>query len=202
VSGPRGDVFINCPFDEAYKPVFDAVVFAVLACRYRVRSALEITDGGETRLAKIFRLIQASSHSIHDISRVELDRDSNLPRFNMPLELGIALGYRQYAAAEHPHRVMIVDSERYRYQTFASDLAGIDIAAHGGKPADAIACVRRFLSSDDPDLPTADVIEALYHAFEAALPSMAAAKQQSMDKLDFRDRLRLAETFINAQKQQ
>lgn len=30
------DVFINCPFDDDYKPLFDAVVFAVHDCGFRV----------------------------------------------------------------------------------------------------------------------------------------------------------------------
>lgn len=35
------NVFINCPFDSAYKPLFDAIVFAVHDCGFVARCALE-----------------------------------------------------------------------------------------------------------------------------------------------------------------
>lgn len=189
-------VFINCPFDDAYRPVFDAVVFAVLACEHKVRSALELADSGDLRLDKIYRLISESTHSIHDLSRVEVDDATGLPRFNMPIELGIALGYKKLAARTPPQKLLILDSQKYRYQKFASDLAGLDIAEHGNRPVNAIARVRDFLSSDDPELPTADHIEALYRVFEAALPGMAGARKQNINRLTFSDRLRLVELFL------
>jgi len=34
-------VFVNCPFDDAYKPMFEAIVFAVFDCGYGPRCALE-----------------------------------------------------------------------------------------------------------------------------------------------------------------
>jgi len=37
-------VFINCPFDAQYKPLFDGIVFAVLDCGLWPRCALEIDD--------------------------------------------------------------------------------------------------------------------------------------------------------------
>jgi hypothetical protein len=45
-------VFINCPFDRAYKPLLDAIVFAVFDCGFRPRCALEIEDGGQVRMEK------------------------------------------------------------------------------------------------------------------------------------------------------
>ncbi|MCP4153886.1 MAG: hypothetical protein GY757_39535 [bacterium] len=37
----NNSVFINCPFDREYSPLFYAVVFAVFGCGYIARSALE-----------------------------------------------------------------------------------------------------------------------------------------------------------------
>jgi hypothetical protein len=31
----KWNVFINCPFDEQYKPLFEALVFAVFDCGFR-----------------------------------------------------------------------------------------------------------------------------------------------------------------------
>jgi hypothetical protein len=42
-------VFINCPFDPAYRPIRDGIVFAVFDCGFQPRSALEIEDSSEVR---------------------------------------------------------------------------------------------------------------------------------------------------------
>jgi len=47
------NVFINCPCDEAYTPVFEAIVFATQDLGFRPRCARERVDSGEARLAKI-----------------------------------------------------------------------------------------------------------------------------------------------------
>jgi len=85
-------VFINCPFDDEYVPIFEAVVFAVHDAGFRPKCARERLDSSEIRLQKIVDLIRSSRYSIHDLSRTELDQATALPRFNMPLELGIDLG--------------------------------------------------------------------------------------------------------------
>ena len=87
-------VFINCPFDADFQPLLRAACFTILACGYVPRCALDTIDSGAVRFSEIVRLIAACDLSIHDISRVELDNDSRLPRFNMPLELGADLGLR------------------------------------------------------------------------------------------------------------
>lgn len=195
------DVFVNCPFDPAYQKIFDAIVFAVAACGYRVRSALEVEDSGELRLTKIIRLIEQSKLSIHDISRVSLDKKTGLPRFNMPIELGIALGMKHLGRkALRQHKLLVLDTERFRYRNSASDLAGVDIREHGGQPQAAIGAVRGFLANHASGfLATDDVIQALYGTFEQQLPAMAKAANQSVAKLSFGDRLRHIEEFLNSQ---
>lgn len=195
------DVFINCPFDPAYQKIFDAIVFAVAACGYRVRSALEIDDSGELRLAKIIRLIEQSKLSIHDISRVSVDKKTRLPRFNMPIELGIALGMKHLGRkALRDHKLLVLDAERFRYRNSASDLAGVDIKEHGDQPEAAIAAVRASIANHASGLlPTEDVIAALYDTFESQLPAMAKAARQSAAKLSYTDRLRHILAFLSSQ---
>jgi hypothetical protein len=86
------DVFINCPFDDDYRALFRAIIFAVIACGFRARCALEISDAATARIEKIYKIISECGYGVHDISRTELDEVNQLPRFNMPLELGIFLG--------------------------------------------------------------------------------------------------------------
>ena len=75
------DVFINCPFDDTYKLIFEAIVFVVYYLGFQPRCSLEIDDAGEARLAKITRIIQECPYGIHDISCVALGEATNLPRF-------------------------------------------------------------------------------------------------------------------------
>ena len=83
-------VFINCPFDDAYLPLFRALVFAVFECGLNPRCAQEVYDAEEVRIEKIIALIRDCRWGIHDISRTDLNL-RNLPRFNMPLEPGLFL---------------------------------------------------------------------------------------------------------------
>ena len=92
----RAHVFINCPFDERYRPLFEALVFAVLVSGYKARCALEDSDGANIRFDKPRRLIAASPRSIHDLSRTEIG-GNELPRFNMPFELGLAMGAKYFS---------------------------------------------------------------------------------------------------------
>jgi hypothetical protein len=62
---------------------------------------------------------------VHDISMTELDRLTGLPRFNMPLELGLFLGAHRFGSKDQRRKVaLILDRERYRCQAFISDIAG------------------------------------------------------------------------------
>src|SRR3569833_2750228 len=120
----REDVFINCPFDDDYRELFRALVFTILACGCRPRAACETDDGGQTRIAKLYDIIEDSRYGIRDISRTDLDSIHRLPRFNMPFELGIFLGARQYGKPEQRQKkALIFDIEPFRFQKFISDLA-------------------------------------------------------------------------------
>lgn len=92
----RQSVFINCPFDRAYRPIFFASIFAVHYCGFLARSALEISDATQPRLHTICDLIVACRFGIHDLSRTGLEPANALPRFNMPFELGLFLGCQRF----------------------------------------------------------------------------------------------------------
>src|SRR5438874_807143 len=101
---PLRSVFINCPFDAAYRPLFRAMCFAIAACGFVPRSALDESDSAVVRFDKILDLITSFEFSVHDVSRVELDSHSGLPRFNMSLELGADLGLRLKGPAAQRRR--------------------------------------------------------------------------------------------------
>jgi hypothetical protein len=99
------DVFINCPFDLDYAATFQALIFTIYACGFRPRSARELDDAGQTRIEKLFNLIHECRYGIHDLSRTDLDATFGLPRFNMPLELGIFLALSASAARRRGRNV-------------------------------------------------------------------------------------------------
>ena len=139
------NVFVNVPFDDGYAPLFDALVYAVMACGYRVRCALEEDDSGDIRLDKLVSLIRESPRSIHDLSRIELGAN-DLPRFNMPFELGLAMGAKRFGGpGRYQDRIKIMVAEAYRLPAYLSDLGGNDPTAHHSDPATVIRIVRNFL---------------------------------------------------------
>ncbi len=110
------NVFINCPFDEEYTPIFEAIVFTIQACGFRPICARSRLNSSDVRLHKILDLISGCRFSIHDLSRTELDRVSTLPRFNMPLELCIDLGCRAFGADQSGKSFLIFDRDRFRFK--------------------------------------------------------------------------------------
>jgi hypothetical protein len=198
---PADNVFINCPFDGEYEPLLRALVYALQACGFRPRSALEVDDGSEVRLAKLVRIIGESNYGIHDLSRTDVDDESRLPRFNMPLELGLFLAAKYFGGRAHRNKACIIfDRDRYRYQRFCSDLAGQDIRAHNGGEADLIRAVRDALLTWRPDarLPGGAVIHRSYQQFSSRLPRFAVKMRLAADELTFNDYTRLVAEWLAA----
>ncbi len=111
------DVFINCPFDSIYKPIFWAIVFTVLRSGFSPRCAPEADDPSENRLTKIQGIIEECRYGIHDIS---MDRRRWRPtsvRSNVPWSLA---SFWEPSAMETGTRdqrkqALILDREQYRY---------------------------------------------------------------------------------------
>jgi hypothetical protein len=53
-------VFINCPFDDLYKPLFHATVFTVTFLGFDAICALERDGAQDLRLQKIISMIDES----------------------------------------------------------------------------------------------------------------------------------------------
>jgi hypothetical protein len=129
LSAPNRNVFVNCPFDADFSLCFEALPFVVTASGYKVRCALEDDDAANIRFDKLRRLIRECPRTIHDLSRTELGAN-DLPRFNMPFELGLAMGAKHFGnARQRRNTALIMVRERYALPAYLSDLSGNDRAA-------------------------------------------------------------------------
>jgi len=145
---PAKAVFINCPYDKDFEPTFDAIVFSTVCCDLTPRSALESGDVAVSRMERIVRAIFTSQYSIHDLSRCRGEGDEQLARFNMPLELGIAMARRfQAQDKEPPHDWLLLVPEGHQYNKFISDLAGFDPVRHDGRAESVVPKLVTWLAT-------------------------------------------------------
>lgn len=133
---PRVDpqaVFLNIPYDQRYTSLYLSLISGVCAFGLVPRATIEI-PGGERRLDRIFALLRACRYSIHDLSRVTLDRKPPAtPRFNMPFELGLAVAW-QKSSPRIDHQWIVMEARPRRLEKSLSDLAGTDASVHDGTP--------------------------------------------------------------------
>ena len=112
------------------------------------RIALETLNSAEPRIVKIIRLIEESKYGIHDLSRMRAKAAGEFYRMNMPFELGLDVGCREFKGGTWANKkCLILESERYRFQAAISDLSNSDIAVHGDEPVDVVTEVRNWLNS-------------------------------------------------------
>jgi hypothetical protein len=188
--GGNLDVFINCPFDLEYRPFFQAIIFVVIRSGFRARCALETDDATENRCEKIFKIIKDCHYGIHDISRTELDPKHRLPRFNMPLELGIFLGAKRFGTRIHkPKRCIVFDREKYRYQKYISEIAGHDIHSHDRKLKLLIEKVATWLrdQSRNEKIPGGRKMVVEFADFRSKMKKICSSKNLQPDELSFGD---------------
>lgn len=195
------DVFINCPFDDEYRPIFRAIIFAVIRSGFRARSAQETDDTSENRFSKILQIIDESRYGIHDISRTESDGDPPLPRFNMPLELGAFLGAKRFGTDHHDKkRALVLDREKHRYQRLVSDIAGQDIRCHHGQANKAIVEVATWLrvQSKSKTVPGGQAIASEFEKFENnRLPTMLMTLKLQDDEVTFTDYVEIVAGYVS-----
>lgn len=198
------DVFINCPFDPEFAQGFQALVFSVIACGFRARCAREAADAAENRIDKIYRIIEQCRYGIHDISRTELDDVNGLPRFNMPLELGIFLGAKRFGGPlQKKKSALVMDREAYRFQKFISDLGGIDPVAHESDPRRMVECARDWLmtASRRASIPGTQAVLDCYDQFVVALPELARDARLDPGRIQYPDYERLVIAWVKLSRQ-
>jgi len=139
---PRGrrteSVFLNIPFDLGFEDLYLAYIVGLTQLGWRVNATLAVPNQG--RLETIIELIEESNFSIHDLSRIELS--NGIPRFNMPVELGLVL-YRSHVTKGR-HRVYVFERRAHRAQRSTSDINGIDPKIHNGTAKGVMSGLRNI----------------------------------------------------------
>jgi hypothetical protein len=178
-------VFVNCPYDDAYLPLLRALVFTVHACGFRPRLAVEDGGTGSPRLERILELISQCKLGIHDLSRVQVDSVRGLPRFNMPFECGLFVGAQSFGSPpQRTKALLLLEARAYRHQRTMSDAAGVDPKVHANSQTRLIACVRTFLAAHIAPRPLgAAHLRNLYAEFRRAYPTLARNLGHAPDDL-------------------
>lgn len=125
-------VFLNIPYDQGFRSLYLAYIAGLVRLGFEPR--VTFARPNETgRLDRILAEIQGCRYSIHDLSRVGLDRNGQFatPRFNMPFELGLAVTWTKLNPAKHAW--FVFEAKAYRVQKSLSDLNGADPFIHDGR---------------------------------------------------------------------
>jgi len=157
-------VFLNIPYDKPFERMYLAYITALSAMGFLPQATLGIS--GNRRLDRIASLIETCSFSIHDLSRVQLDRKAPLtPRFNMPFELGLAVAWSR---VNQSHRWFVFESMGRRLAKSTSDLDGTDPYIHDGTVRGVLREVCNAFVR--PNQPTVPAMMKMYRGLRRGLP--------------------------------
>ena len=160
--------FINIPYDDRFQDLYLAFIAGLTAFGLDPRATLEV-PGGARRLDRIFELITSCQYSFHDLSRVQLDRiRPRAPRFNMPFELGLVLGWLKTSRRSN-HTWFVFESVRRRVSKSLSDLDGTDPYIHDERPKGVFRELGNALVRST-NQPTVQQMRAIYRKIKTASP--------------------------------
>lgn len=183
------NIFINCPFDAQYLPLLKAKIYVLKRTGLNPRISLERSNSGEVRLKKIQELIESSKYSIHDLSRAKAKKAKEYFRLNMPFELGVDLGCRDYNSdVKYKKKVILIfEEEKYSVQKSLSDLSFADCKCHKGDTAELVIELRNWLSEIGfKNIPSGSSLWDEYNFFHADMyQSMlnSGFKQNDIERL-------------------
>jgi hypothetical protein len=180
------NVFINCPFDEEYVPLLRPMLFTVLMIGFEPRIASERKSANEQRISKIKELIKNSKYSINDISRMQAEGKGEFARMNMPFELGLDFGCKEFGQDKlSDKKCLVLDKEPYRYQKALSDLSGSDISSHANEPRKLVRSIRNWFIENESHttVPSPTVIWDKYNIFMAEFSPKRSDEGFSEDDL-------------------
>jgi hypothetical protein len=131
---------------------------------------------------------------------MDLDPKTNLPRFNMPFEIGLFFAAKAFGSNQQKNKIaLILDSGDYRYRESLSDISGQDISSHGGDAQKAIRKVRDWLDTcraGGTPLPGGSHIVKQYRNFNKELRSTLKKAKLDADELTYPNLCRSMELWL------
>jgi hypothetical protein len=165
----RDACFLNIPYDQHFENLYLAYIVGLTGLGFVPRATLGFPRDSR-RLERIFNLIQKCKYSVHDLSRIELDRSApRAPRFNMPFELGLAVAWARLNSQRHLW--VGCDAVQHRPLKSISDLNGTDFHIHGGTIEGVFnALCNAFVSRTQR--PTIPRMMRMYRLLRKAIPEL------------------------------
>ncbi len=192
-------VFLNCPFDDLFAPLFHAAVLTIGALGFTPRCARETEGESDPRIDRIAQGLRESKYSIHDLSRFQGEGPDHLSRFNMPLELGMALTLRyQGKSSGTPHNWVALVPHGFVHHKFISDLAGFDPPAHEQTPATVIKAISGWLTIQPDYSPPAPSPRMILEAYPKLVGLLEEAKTEALGHLTWPIIVKCAERVVAA----
>jgi hypothetical protein len=212
-------VFINCPYDPEYQDHLWALGYAIIDSGFRPVLALDIETASFAQFEKIKKQIARCRFSIHDLSR------TGAPRFNMPLELGFALGleHAEIAARDKKRntsksietkgaaakidgrrQTLIICENRAAMEKVTSDIRGIDAREYNSTNhlvQEVARWLRRHKKENDFAL-APKLIVARYEDFWRRLTTQAPKIGTALSELPWEERCSLARRYVGANRPQ
>jgi hypothetical protein len=143
-------VFLNHPFDEKFEHFAHAMHFAVVAAGFVPVCALDWSVPDRPRLEMLTEAITKCHYSAHDFSRCRGYGAKNFARFNMPIEMGMAL-FHGLHTQRSGHRCAFFVAEKHDYKIFASDLSGLDPKCYENDDVLLVVSVYEWLRGVAPE---------------------------------------------------
>lgn len=161
------NVFINCPFDDDYRVLLRPLIFSVIYFDFQPKLS-QTQSSSHIRINQIKQHIRDSKFGIHDLSRSKPLKKDELPRFNMPYELGLDIGCCEFGGRKFKgKRILILETDKFHYQKVLSDIAGQDIENHNDDPATLVRKIRNWFSTVDESkkYPSANTVWIAFNQF-------------------------------------
>lgn len=158
-SSPAGTAFINLAYVNSNEELYLALLAGLAGFGLVPVTALH-DPGSDLQLSRIYRLIEQSVISFHDLSYIHLDPPApRTPRFNMPFELGLAVAVT--LSANRQHRWFLLEQVAHRAAKSLSDISGTNVQIHDGHAPSVLKAVANALARHS-HRPTLQQLRAIY----------------------------------------
>jgi hypothetical protein len=181
-----------------FAPLFHAAVLTIAALGFTPRCARESEGESDPRIDRIVKGLRESKYSIHDLSRFQGEGPDHLSRFNMPLELGMALSIRyQGKVGGTPHNWMALVPSGFVHQKFISDLAGFDPPSHDETPLSIIRAISGWLMIQPDYTPPSPSPKKIFDSYPKLTALLDDAKVESLGHLTWPMIVKCSERVIS-----